>query len=226
MGRESETWAPRPQRVPPDKCRAEKGSSGVAWGLLGDGKRATARPIKSQALPDASGLRSVAPMGGSADGEGDLPGTSADGTDEDRTQVPLAVDRMAYYKTGELNVVEGPLGELPQVLGEPPVGPEPGVREDNFVCLGAPGRPPCRHLAQVLLPAPGVAKGFAAMKQIRAFCLRMATASELYEVDGEIFACTLRDPPDEASAAKIDEFRARQQHIEKEMNETSGELDF
>lgn len=167
-------------------------------------------------------------MGGIADGEDDLPGQSADGTDEEaaRTQRPVEIDRFAYFETGRLNVVEGPPGTLPQVLGDAPEGPEPGLTDDNFVCLEAPGRPECEHLVQVLLPAPGISRGNQPMKQIRAFCTRLATASELFEVDGDVYACTLRQPADPASAQKISDFRQRQKDLAKEANETSGELDF
>jgi hypothetical protein len=139
----------------------------------------------------------------------------------------MEVDRSKYYETGRLNVVEGPLGTLPTVMGEPPVGPEPGLRIDNFVCNGIEGlREPCRHYAAVLLPADGVARGFGEMKQIRRFCLKMATASELFELDGDVFACTLRSPQDDTSVAKINDFEARQRQLAAEAAETSGELDF
>jgi hypothetical protein len=147
----------------------------------------------------------------------------------------MEVDRSKYYEPGRLNVAEGPLGQLPTVGGETPVGPEPGLRVDNFVCNGIPfprrdevpsGREPCRFYAAVLLPADGVARGFGEMKQIRRFCLKMATASELFELDGDVFACTLRDPQDQASIMKINDFEARQRQLAEDMAETSGELDF
>lgn len=139
----------------------------------------------------------------------------------------MEVDRSKYYETGQLQVMEGPLGQLPQIVGDKPVGPGPGLRVDNFVCNGVAGvREPCRHYAAVLLPADGVARGFGEMRQIRRFCLKMATASELFELDGDVFACTLRDPRDAASVAKIDDFEERQRKLAEEMAETSGELDF
>lgn len=139
----------------------------------------------------------------------------------------MEVDRTKYFETGALQVMEGPLGELPTVLGGEPQQPGPGLRVDNFVCNGVEGvRDACRHYAAVLLPADGVARGFGEMRQIRRFCLKMATASELFELDGDLFACTLRDPPDDGSARKIYEFEERQRELAEEMAETSGELDF
>lgn len=134
--------------------------------------------------------------------------------------------RSNYYETGRLNVGEGPPGHLPVVGGESPAGPEPGLRVDNFVCNAAPGRPACRYYAAVLKPAEGQARGFDDMQEIRRFCLKMGTASEMLELDGEIYACTLRDPQDETSEAKIREFEARQRQIAEEAAETTGELDF
>lgn len=165
-------------------------------------------------------------MGGLDDGDGPV-GHDPDGTDADRRQRPMEVDRSKYYETGQLQVAEGPPGKLPVILGDQPPGPEPGLRVDNFVCNGVEGvREPCRHYAAVLLPADGVARGFGEMKQIRRFCLKMATASELFELDGDVFACTLRDPQDTSSAAKINEFESKQRRLAEEAAETSGELDF
>lgn len=165
-------------------------------------------------------------MGGLEDGDGPV-GHDPDGTDADRRQRPMETDRSKYFETGQLSVAEGPPGKLPVILGDKPAGPEPGLREDNFICNGIAGRrEACRYYSAVLLPADGVARGFGDMRQIRRFCLRMATASELFELDGEVFACTLREPQDEASVAKIDEFEARQRKLAEEIAETSGELDF
>jgi hypothetical protein len=164
-------------------------------------------------------------MGGIDDSDA-LPGQSADGTDQDRRQRPLARNKADYYEPGRLNVAEGPYGQLPVVIGDPPDGPEPGLTDDNLICCEGPGRAECVHFAQVLLPAPGVARGHAPMKEIRSFCLRLATASELHEIDGEVFACTLRSPPDPKSTEAIRAFRRRQKEIAQETSETSGELDF
>lgn len=165
-------------------------------------------------------------MGGLEDGNGPV-GHDPDGTDTDRSQRPMETDRTKYYEPGRLTVAEGPLGKLPVVLGGDPQGPEPGLTGENFVCNGIEGqRESCRHYAAVLMPAHGVARGFGEMKQIRRFCTKLATASELFELDGEVFACTLRDPQDEASVRKIHDFERRQRELAAEMAEVSGELDF
>lgn len=139
----------------------------------------------------------------------------------------MEVDRSKYYETGRLNVVEGPPGKLPVIQGDAPLGPGQGLSADNFVCNGIPGRrEECSYYAAVLMPAEGVARGFERMQQIRRFCLRMATASELFELDGDVYACTLRDPQIPALAEKIHAFEAKQRQIAAEVAETSGELDF
>lgn len=146
--------------------------------------------------------------------------------DEPRRQRPMEVDSSRYYETGRLNVVEGPPGRLPEILGDPPAGPDPGMTVESFVCNAAPGRPACSFYAAVLLPADGSAKGFGPMRQIRRFCTRLATASELFELDGDVYACTLRSPSDEASKREIDLFETRQRKLAEEASEKSGSLDF
>jgi hypothetical protein len=170
-------------------------------------------------------------MGGHKTGDGsgeveDGPGHSPDGTGVDRRQRPMETDRSRYFETGQLNVAEGPPGVLPTILGGNPSEQEPGLRLDNFVCNGAPGREPCRYYAAVLTPADGVARGFGAMRQIRRFCLKLATGTELWELDGDLFACTLRDPRDSTSAGEIQAFEDRQRDLASEMAEKSGHLDF
>lgn len=163
-------------------------------------------------------------MGGlEDDGPG---GQSPDGRESSSVQRPMEVDRSKYYETGQLNVVEGPPGSLPVVQGDQPVGPEAGLTADNFVCNGVEDRPPCEHYAAVLLPADGVARGFESMKMIRRFCLKMATGTELFELDGSVFGCTLRSPQDPRSIEKINDFERRQREIAAETAQTSGELDF
>jgi hypothetical protein len=160
------------------------------------------------------------------DGGDSLPGQSPDGTEEHPRQRSLQRHRSDYYETGRLNVAEGNFGTLPLVVGDPPDGPEPGLTDDNLICTEAPGRKECEHFVQLLLPAPGVVRGHAPMREIRSFCLRLATTSELFEVDGEVFACTLRSPPDARSSEAIRAFRRRQKEIAIEATETGGELDF
>lgn len=138
----------------------------------------------------------------------------------------MEVDRSKYYETGQLNVAEGPPGTLPTIVGGEPQGPEAGLTENNFVCNGTSSRPPCEHYAAILLPADGVARGFDKMRQIRRFCLKMATGTELFELDGSVFACTLRSPQDAKSAQAIYEFEERQRKLAAESAQKSGELDF
>lgn len=139
----------------------------------------------------------------------------------------METDRSKYFETGQLQVAEGPPGSLPVVGGDLPDGPGPGLSQENFVCNGVSGvRPPCEHYAAVLLPADGVARGFDKMRQIRRFCLKMSTASELFELDVDVFACTLRSPQDQSSVALIDAFEDRQRKLAEETAETSGKLDF
>jgi len=78
----------------------------------------------------------------------------------------------------------------------------------------------------LLLPADGVARGFEPLRQIRRFCTRLATAAELFEIDVDIYACSVRKPQDEASIKQIDDFEAKQKAIAEEVGETAGELDF
>lgn len=161
-------------------------------------------------------------MGGD---EADRP-LDEEGSGVDRSQRPMEVDRSRYYETGQLNVTEGPLGQLPVIGGEAPAPPGSGLTVDNFVCNAAPGRPACEYYAAVLLPADGEARGFGPMRQIRRFCRAMATASELFELDGDLYACTLRKPVHEPSVRAIEAFEAKQRAIAEETNETSGKLDF
>ena len=141
------------------------------------------------------------------------------------SQRPMEVNRNRYYETGALMVGMGGDG-LPVIGGQLPDGPEEGVTDDNLVCTKAPGRPVCEHYVAIILRADGVAKGFGTMRQIRRFCKRLSTASELFEVDIDIYACTSRSPQDSRSAAIIDDFEARQKDITKESAEKSGTLDF
>lgn len=137
----------------------------------------------------------------------------------------MEVDRSRYYETGQLNVGQGPDG-LPVVAGGEPQGPDDGLTDDNLVCIGSPGRPPCDHYIAILLPADGVARGFGKMRQIRRFCKRLSTPSELFEVDQNIYACTARSPQSEKSAQLIHNFEAEQKRVAEEGAEKSGTLDF
>lgn len=137
----------------------------------------------------------------------------------------METDRSNYYETGHAAVAVGHDG-MPVMVGEPPPDPDAGWTDDSLVCSGAPGRPPCEHYVGLLLPADGVARGFGPLRQIRRFCTRLATASELWEIDGDIYACTVRKPQDERSVKQIHDFEAKQKEIAEEVQETGGELDF
>jgi hypothetical protein len=137
----------------------------------------------------------------------------------------MEVDSSRYYETGNLAVGMGNDG-LPVIAGGEPQGGDDGLTDANLVCVGGEGRMPCEHYTALLLPADGVARGYGEMRQIRRFCNRLSTASELFEIDGNIYACTSRDPREERSAALVDDFEARQKKLAEESAETSGALDF
>lgn len=153
-------------------------------------------------------------------------GQSPDGRESSSVQRPMAVDKTDYYETGKLTVMEGPPGSLPVVQGSAPVGPEPGLTPTNFICNAAEGRAQCDYYAAILLPADGVARGYDKMLQIRRFCTRLATGTELFELTGDLYACTLRHPQDKTSGEKIRDFERRQREIAAEAAQTQGELDF
>lgn len=163
-------------------------------------------------------------MGG-LDDDG-LPGQSPEGDQSNSGQRGMEVDPSKYYETGRLQVTEGPLGKLPVVGGDLPDGPGPGLSAERFVCNGVGDRPPCKHYAALLLPADGVAKGFGPMRQIRRFCTRLATGTELFELSDDMYACTLRSPQDERSAKKIFEFEEKQRRLAEETEQSRGELNF
>jgi len=138
----------------------------------------------------------------------------------------VEVDSSRYYETGAVAVGIGADG-LPVVGGGAPQGPDEGLTVENLICNAAPGRPACEHYTAIITPADGVAKGYGReLRQIRRFCSRLQTASELWEIDGRIFACSARRPRDERSAAEIEQFEAQQKEIARDMSETGGKLDF
>lgn len=155
----------------------------------------------------------------------DEPAEEGAGEVERPRQRPMEIDRNRYYETGALMVGMGNDG-LPVIGGTRSDGPEPGIDDDNLICSKASGRPPCEHFVAVLLRADGVAKGFGPMRQIRRFCKRLSTASELFEVDVDVYACTSREPQDPKSALLLDEFEDRQKALSEEGAEKTGNLDF
>lgn len=165
------------------------------------------------------------PMAGVFDDSAPEGGGLEDEHEYDRVQRGVEVDRTKYYETGRAAVGIGPDG-MPLIAGDPPPEPDTGWTHRNLVCSEAPGREACEHYVALLLPADGVAKGFAPLRQIRRFCTKLATAAELFEIDGDIYACSVRKPQDEPSIQQIRDFEARQKAVAEEANETSGELDF
>lgn len=145
-----------------------------------------------------------------------------------KTQKPLSVSQSHYVSLGAVRMVPGPDG-LPVPAGEPRP-PAEWLTDDNFVCAAAPesGRPACRHYAALLVPHEGQVKGFGnnKPKSLRRFCTKLAAQSELMELtETEVFACTLRDPPDPASAAKIEAFEAEQKRLAEILGKEHEEID-
>ena len=167
------------------------------------------------------------PRGGIFD-EGDPEGAPLEdpGDEHGPGQRGMETDWSQYFEPGYVQMAPGPDG-MPQLAGaENTSEAQEGLTDENLVCTGGKNRPPCRYYTAVLVPAPGDAKGFAKLRHIRRFCRLLATASELFEITEDIYACTSRDPQDEKSVAKIHEFEEKQKQIAQENAETSGELDF
>jgi hypothetical protein len=138
----------------------------------------------------------------------------------------MAVDPLDYVELGAVEVGMGPDG-MP-MIGGASRPPALGLFVESFVCNAAPAhdghdpRPKCAHLAQIVTDAEGdfreagddIAKR---PKRIRRFCRALAAQSELMELsDTNVYACDLRDPPDPASAARVEAFEARQRKIANE----------
>jgi hypothetical protein len=140
-------------------------------------------------------------------------------------QRPMATKPSDYYEAGRLNVGVGHDG-LPVIGGERPMEPDEGWSDDNLVCEGAEGREPCAHFVALLVPADGVARGYGELRQIRRFCTKLATASELFEITDNVYACGARSPSDPKSAALLTNFVDRQKQMARDAAEKSGELDF
>jgi hypothetical protein len=159
-------------------------------------------------------------------------GDEWDTTAEGPGQRPMEVDRNRYYETGRLNVGVGQDG-MPVMGGEKPMGPDEGWSEKNLVCAagadlsdGTPGRPVCEHFVALIVPADGAARGFDEMRQIRRFCTKLATAAELFEITGNVYACGARSPRDPQSYDLLRSFEAKQKKIAQDSAEKHGELDF
>jgi len=157
-------------------------------------------------------------------------GQPSAGLTEREFQIPLPANPLspgAHVEFSALQVAEGAPGEGVQLVVDEP-GPKSWVSGKTLICKGdkTSGRPPCRFYAALLTEADGTIAGFAAPKQIHRFCTRLASQSELMQI-GEIsfFACTVREPQDEASAREIEEFEERQEMMSREAARTTGEID-
>lgn len=137
----------------------------------------------------------------------------------------MEVDPSRYLRTGRLQVTEGGPGGLPQVLGGEPRDPGDLVAESNLICNGAPGRPPCDHYIAVVMEADGVARGFEEMRRIRRFCKRLSTASELFEITGNIYGCSARNPNASNAVEIVAQFEQSQRDLAAESAETEKTVD-
>jgi hypothetical protein len=166
---------------------------------------------------------------------GDEAAPSWGGTDPEKPgdlstsgQKPMATRPSDYVETGYVPVVPAADGGVMIGGGEPP-GPALMLTKDNLICTEdeATGRPACEHFVEWVTEAEGVTKGFGDQpKQIRCYCTRLATASELMEI-GEVavFACSARRPIDVASRDLIRNFRRRQRELAAEYAQEHGEKD-
>jgi len=160
--------------------------------------------------------------------DGELPGDvdpdEREPVDLPATQVPLEVDSHKYAQLGAVQMVSAPGGVM--VAPGEPAQPVDYLTEDSFVCSSTPSRPVCTGYAAMLLPAEGIVRGFVRPLQIRRFCTKLASQSELLELtDCTVYACTLRSPPDPKSAEKIATFEAKQRQIAEESAQKSGKLE-
>ena len=143
-------------------------------------------------------------------------------------QKPMSTRVADYVETGFVGVTDAPDGGVLIGGGDPP-GPALPLSVDNLICLEdeVRGRAECEFFVQWVTEAEGVTKGVGEQpKQIRCFCTRLATASELMEI-GEIavFACSARRPFDVASRDTIRGFRRRQRELAVEFAQEQGEKD-
>lgn len=145
---------------------------------------------------------------------------------EEPSQRGMETDWSQYFEPGQAQMAPGRDG-MPVLAGADDTSqPQEGLSDSNLICTGAPGRPPCRYYTALLVPAPGEAKGFDKLRHIRRFCRLLATASELFEITDDVYACTGRDPQDETSVQQIRDIEDRQKRLAREYAETTGEMDF
>lgn len=162
--------------------------------------------------------------------DGSVFGPQADEKDEaprESGQVGVRTRASDYAETGHLAVGQAPDGGVMMGGGMPPE-PAPGLTAFNLICVGDPatGREECAHYVAFITDAEGVSKGFEQQRQIRRFCTRLATASELWEL-GEVsmYACTARRPQDLVSIRIVRDFEAEQRRRAAETARESGEVD-
>ena len=141
-------------------------------------------------------------------------------TSERARQQPMSVKPSDYLETGRLQMTEDGPGGLPQVLGGEPREPDEQLTANNLVCNEVPGRPACEHYVAVVVKADGEARGFGEMRQIRRFCKRLSTASELFEITDDIYGCSARSPRDGRAVEVVLDFERRQREIAAENAET------
>lgn len=144
-------------------------------------------------------------------------------THEPGDQVALSVDSLDYARAAEPRMVPGADG-MPVMAGatmnpQPP----PGLTEENFVCIAGKGRPVCIHYRAVLLDANGTNSGLGEpMKQLRRYCTKLASQTELMELsEVNVYACLVREPEDSRSAAVLAAFEERQKEAAARAAQTS-----
>lgn len=137
-------------------------------------------------------------------------------------QVGLSVDSLDYLKAAEVRMVPGADG-MPTLAGATMnPSPPPGLTDENLVCIAGAGRPVCVHYRAVLLDAHGTTSGFAQPKQLRRYCAKLASQSELMELsEVNVYACTVREPVDPRSAQVLEAFEERQREAAAKGAQTS-----
>ena len=131
-----------------------------------------------------------------------------------------------YIETGYLAVGGAADGGVLIGGGKPPEG-APWLTAENLLCTADPasGREECEHYIAVISEAEGVSKGFGQQLQIRRWCRARATASELWELEETVYACTARRPADLVSLRRVRDFEAEQLRRAAEAAREDGEVD-
>jgi hypothetical protein len=142
------------------------------------------------------------------------------------SQTGMKTHASEYYEPGRVAVGMAPGGGV-RIEGDPPPPPPEGLTDDNLICTSAADRPECEHYVALLLDAEGVFRGGSTQpRQIRRFCRRLATASELMDLEGlNVYACSSRSPRDSVSAGLLRKFEDHQREKAAEVAATGGEMD-